>query len=286
MSKPWIEALVDLGFTALEAEIYGALAQGEAKTGYRVAQVLGKPAANIYKALDTLHAKGAVLIDESDKKLVRAVPPRELVRALSRDFEARRRRASEALARLPPPTTDRRIYELGSAEQVYERARTMLRGARQLALLDLGCRLVRELAGELEAAAKRGVVVALRTETAIDLNGVDVVAIVPRGAAREEPWPGDWLTLVVDGVQHLLAVFDAAGELRQGTWSSSAFLSWVFHSGISAEITLDAILRRLDRRASAADVCALVDEYRTLIPADAEGRRRLIAELRASASGE
>jgi hypothetical protein len=282
MSKELTESLVDLGFTALEAEIYGALVQGEAQTGYRVAQLLGKPVANIYKALESLHAKGGIMVDETDKKLVRAVAPRELMRSVQREFDERRRRATDALARLPEPVADRRIYELGARTQVTERARAMLKQARSLALLDLGPEHARELGPDLERAAARGVSVSLRTENPIQLAGVDVVVIHSRGAAAAEPWAGSWLTLVVDGSEQLLAVFDASGVLRQGVYTASTFLSWVFHCGLAAEITLDAMLRAIERKASPADLRALVDEYMRLVPATAPGRRDLVKQLRES----
>jgi HTH-type transcriptional regulator, sugar sensing transcriptional regulator len=277
----FVDALVAIGFTALEAEVYGALARGGPSTGYRVAQALGKPAANTYKAIESLHAKGAVLIDDSKARVVRAVPPRELMRIVGRDLDARKKRVSDALADLPVPEADRRIYELGNRAQVFERARTMLAGARRIALLDLGPRPLAELAGDLVKAAARGVTVAVRSEAApaTALPGVELVVIPPRGAAAAEPWPGEWLTLVVDGSEHALAVFTADGELHQGVWSNSAFLAWVFHSGLASEIVVDlaasAALAGQPKRALEDALARLAD----LAPADAPGRRQLLAMI-------
>jgi HTH-type transcriptional regulator, sugar sensing transcriptional regulator len=267
-------ALVGIGFTALEAEVYGALARGGASTGYRVARMIGKPAANTYKAIESLHAKGAVLVDDSKARVVRAVPPRELMRLVGRDLDTRRKRVSDALADLPGPDADRRIYELGTRAQVFERARTMLAAARRIALLDLGPGPLAELRDDLVKAARRGVAVALRTDAAAALAGVEVVVIPPRGTAAAEPWPGDWLTIVVDGTEHALAVFAADGELHQGVWSNSAFLAWVFHSGLAAEITLDLAVTAAG--GPKHGIVAALDRLAELAPADAPGRRRLL----------
>ena len=55
-----VRALVELGFTGLEAEIYTALARHSRMTAYRVAQLIGKPAANVYaKAYEPLSIREA-----------------------------------------------------------------------------------------------------------------------------------------------------------------------------------------------------------------------------------
>ena len=277
----FVDALVGIGFTALEADVYGMLARGGASTGYRVARLLGKPAANTYKAIESLHAKGAVLVDDSKARVVRAVPPRELMRLVGRELDARKKRVSDALADLPQPEADRRIYELGSRAQVFERVRTMLAGARRIALLDVGPGPLAELAADLVKAAGRGVTVALRTEAAPSsrLPGVEVVVIPARGTAASEPWPGDWLTVVVDGTEHALAVFTADGELHQGVWSNSAFLAWVFHSGLACEIIVDLAVQAARSGASKPALVGALDRLAELAPADAPGRRQLLAAI-------
>ena len=63
------DALVSFGFTALESEIYVFLLSHSPATGYRVAQGINKPAANTYKALQTLQSKGAILVEESANRM-------------------------------------------------------------------------------------------------------------------------------------------------------------------------------------------------------------------------
>jgi hypothetical protein len=208
------------------------------------------------------------------------VPPAELMRRVSRDLDDRRKRVRDALARLPVQAADRKIYELGDRAQVFERARSMLRAAKRIALLDLGAGPLADLARDLAQTAARGVQVAARTERAASVDGVEVVEIPARGAAAEEPWSGEWLTLVVDGAEYLLAVFSADQALHQGVWSSSRFLAWVYHSGLASEITLDLTYRLVASGAPRSQVRAAVDRLRDLAPADAPGRRTLLSDLR------
>src|SRR5262244_1295461 len=85
-----IDALTRLGFTALEAEVYTWLLGEPGATGYRIAQGIGKPVANTYKALESLQKKGAILVEEDESRLCRAVPPEELLTQLERGFASSR----------------------------------------------------------------------------------------------------------------------------------------------------------------------------------------------------
>ena len=64
MAKDAAKLLVEFGFTDLEAEIYLFLLGSSPTTGYRVAKGIRKPAANTYKALQTLATKGAILVED------------------------------------------------------------------------------------------------------------------------------------------------------------------------------------------------------------------------------
>lgn len=85
-----MSALVPFGFSALESDVYARLVEEPSATGYRIAQGLRKPAANVYKAIQTLAAKGAVILEDgAEPARARPVPPDELLDGLGR------RRAAE-----------------------------------------------------------------------------------------------------------------------------------------------------------------------------------------------
>lgn len=236
------EALSALGFTALEAEVYAVLVSHSPATAYRIAQELGKAAANVYKAVESLERKGAVLTDRGDSRLYRAIAPDELMRKLQEEFTGARARASRALARLQGPGGDERIYQLRSREQVMARVHAMLGGAAHTVLCDLFPEPARELAPELAALAHKGLHVCVqlyqpcaldeRIETFVDLEGGPIIA----------RWPGQWLNVVVDARQHLLALLDPGEDgVHQAVWSESSYLSVLHHCGVASGMVAAAV---------------------------------------------
>ena len=158
MTEPnFVQTLVAMGLTSLEAEVYGHLLLESPATGYRVAQAIGKPAANTYKALESLARKGAVLVDDGANRLCRAVPSDEWLSQLERQFQANKKQAAEALAGLSTTAYDDRIYQLTSRTQVLERCRAMLERCKHVAVMDIFPGLVADLRDAMESAAARGV---------------------------------------------------------------------------------------------------------------------------------
>ena len=66
-----------LGFNALRSEVYVALLKTDPQTAYRTGKLIGRPTANVYKAVEVLLSRGAVTIEEGfDKQVCHAVPVR------------------------------------------------------------------------------------------------------------------------------------------------------------------------------------------------------------------
>jgi sugar-specific transcriptional regulator TrmB len=257
-SEPPVEALTSLGFTELEARIYTLLLEESPVTGYRVAQALRKPAPNIYKALESLEAKGAVMVDDGASRLCRPIPPHELLSRLERRFQRERARAAQALSDLGVPRQDDRVYRLRSCDQVLERCRAMLGRCREIALVDIFPLPVELIASELEACANRGVTVAVKVYAPVEVQGASVV-LDPDGENVLERWPGQWINLVIDGNEQLVGLLSPdIKQVVQAIWTGSAYLSWVFHSALSAEIILAALQNQME------EACTLEDLRRTL----------------------
>jgi hypothetical protein len=215
-----------------------------------VAQSLGKPVANTYKAIESLEKKGAVLVDEGANRVCRAVPPEELLSRLERGFAERRARAARALEWSREGPGDDRVYQMRSREQVMERARQMLERCEEVALVDVFPGPLAELRASIEAAAARGATVAVKVYEPIKLAGAEVI-LTPNAERVLERWPGEWVNVVRDGEEHLLALLDAKGEgVHQAVWSGSAYLSWVYHSAVSSELVLAALEARIESGAT------------------------------------
>jgi HTH-type transcriptional regulator, sugar sensing transcriptional regulator len=228
-----------LGFTETEAAVYCALLRGGAATGYRLAQAIGKAPANVYQTLASLAQRGAVMIDDGETRIYRATEPRELLASLESAFEASRRKAETALAKLRTPPDDDRIYQLKTPAQVYERAQAMIAEAKEVLLFDLFPEPLSRLTPALLKAHNRGV--RLAGLVYADVTLPFPIAAAPRGTVLHR-WPGLQLSIVVDASEHLLALLSGDGSrVLHGVCSDSAYLACLQHSGLGAEIRLSAL---------------------------------------------
>jgi sugar-specific transcriptional regulator TrmB len=241
-----IDSLSTLGFTDLEGAVYAYLVENSPATPYRVAQGIGRPVANTYKAVEALHKKGAVLIDETGNRMCQAVPPPELLSGLQRSFSDRYEQAARALSRLKPSAETERIFSLTSTEQVFDRCEQLIEQAESVVLVDAFPGIVDIIGPWLKEAAKRDVTVVLQTYKPTDIDGVEVI---PYQAAELSlrRWPGQWMIVVVDGAEYLFAYMSGdAKVVYQAIWCGSAFLALPQHSNLAIAFRA-AILEHLVR---------------------------------------
>lgn len=265
-----VEALMELGLTGLEAEIYTFLLRESPATGYRVAQAIGKPAANTYKALEGLAAKGAVAATEGASRQYRAAPWEELLGQIERRQNASRERAAIALARLPRGGEDDRVYEIGSRAQVIERARAMIGRASELILGDLFPGAAAELAGDL-AAASQGVEVVLKVYEPVEIPGARLI-LRERGHEIYGQVPGDLMDLSVDGREALLAFLRPGPEgVHQALWTASALLTSRLHAALVHELILTDLKQAVEAGAALPELRAVLGRHQHLHPISSGG---------------
>ena len=128
-------ALVSFGFTALESEIYACLVREGSSSGYRVAQAIGKPAANTYKALETLLRKGAVVQDDAKKKTYAPIAPETLLTRLNKDFEKNKASALKAFKDATVPSSTNKLILLSTLDQAVQHASHLLSEAESTVVL-------------------------------------------------------------------------------------------------------------------------------------------------------
>ncbi len=254
-----VTALAAVGLTDLEAEVYTFLLEEAPATGYRVAQGTGRLPANVYKAIESLQAKGAVIVDEGASRMCRALPAEEFLALQRRRFEEREKRAAAALAELGRPSRDDRVYQLRSAEQVLERCRTMLARASKCVVADVFPGALDALRADLSAAGGRGVQVELKTYAPVEVPGVRVVQN-PNSGAILEKYPDEWVILLVDGAELLIgALSHSLKEVRQAVWSGSPTLAYMFHCSVASEILLVTLLAAIHEGEDMAQVNRAVE---------------------------
>lgn len=276
-----IESLVALGLTALEAEVYAFLLSESPATGYRVAQALGKPFGSVYKSIESLQSKGAILTaEEGDNQLVRAVQVRELLEQLTQKFRTQRRAALCALSGKPEQAVDDRVYEVHTAQQFFSRVRRSLRSARQFVIASCTPYPLNQLAEDFVRTAARGVSVGVKIFEPVVLAGVRTV-LDPRGSAAVESGPGQWSFFSIDGRVIASALFTQNGEkLHQGYWSANALLGWQFYTGLSSDFMLAEIRNTLRSGAAASDVATCIDSFAAFENSRSLGKRSLRVRFR------
>lgn len=266
------QLLVELGFTEAEAEVYACLLGEGTITGYRVAQAIGKPVANTYKAIESLRRKGAVLVDEGETRQCRAVPPDELLQRLQREFASKCARAGESLSRIRSAPGDDRLYQLASKAQVLERCRAMLDRARHVVVADLSPEVAVELRDALGEAMRRGVETVIKTYRTVDVEATRLL-VRPRGHEITDALPGELVSLNVDGSEHVLALLRRDGDgVFQAIWTSSPIVAYLLYNGLVNELSQVAIMRELEHEATSVDALrAAFQSLRHLHPATSRG---------------
>jgi sugar-specific transcriptional regulator TrmB len=224
-----IQVISELGFTALEAEIYIYLLQYSPATGYRIAKDIGRSFAITYKALASLENKGAIVVDGGASRSSRAVPIEELLDQMESRLREQRERAVAAVRDLPKSAGDDRVYQLTTVDQVYERCRAMLRDSRDRVLMELFPEPLETLRDAIEEASARGVDMTARIYQPANLERVRIV-MSPYGDENLRVMKSQWLALFVDGRQFLLGnLVTGAKGVYQAIWSASRLLALAFY---------------------------------------------------------
>lgn len=242
-------ALTTFGFTELESRLYCELLRTGSASGYRLAQRVGKAAANVYQALNTLTQKGAVFVSEDleDKRTYSPISPQHLMKMLHESFEERHAAALAKLEAVYAPQSDERVYSVQGVHQIFERARTMLASAKDIVLIDFFPEIYDLLRDEVDAVRARGVTVAGIAYRQDDA-GPDMPLNKDSAELVSSRWPGLGLIIIADGCQYLVAQLSRdMTTVLNGVWTDSVFLSCILHSAVAADIRLVAL------RADASD---------------------------------
>jgi HTH-type transcriptional regulator, sugar sensing transcriptional regulator len=280
-----IGRLRELGLNQLEAETYAYLLPHEPATAYAIGRAIGRPTANVYKAVERLARIGAVLVEEGDSRVCRAVPVREFIAHTERAFSGRTQAARQALSRLEKESFDERVYRIESVAEVLARAGEMLARARTVAVVDAFPRVLGELADALARTARRGVQVVVEAYVPTEIEGADIV-VVPEGERSLEAWHSEQLNIVVDGREHLLALLsEDLREVHQAVWSRSLYLSCLHHAGRMSEIT---VIRMMNENAGAERRRrrATLDRHPFFRNSEVPGHRELLQRFARPASAE
>lgn len=236
------EALVGFGFTALESEIYAFLLQEHPSTGYRVAQAIGKPAANVYKGLEALERKAAVLVDGTNSKEYRPVAPDRLFSRLEKEFLGNKTSAIKMLSALGKPNSAGKMFTLTSREQAVAQARSLLASAKDCALF-VGSE---DFAHDLKSDLKDAWVM-----TSVEIPAEHSI-VVP-----EEMFEVPTVQIVVDSKS---AVFACGSDANfQGFWFENHPLGTSMHQAVVCQMGLYQVDRALEADAGKKQISKIIE---------------------------
>lgn len=269
-----VAALRELGFSELESALYVTLAREGPQTAYSVARSIGQSPSNVYRLIESLTRKGALCADGGPSKIVRAVPIEDLIAQMRGAFERQTDVLQSEVRAVASEAPDPGTYRLERSEHVFARCRRMLAQAGEIVLVDAFPAALRAVESDLERALKRRVRTLVKAYAATDLKATKII-LTPTSRFILRKWPGQWLNLVVDGREALIAYFDAdLSSVHQAVWTGSLYVAWTYHSALAAELSLTAFHQALARapRGLARDLLASVR-------AELFGKTRATADL-------
>lgn len=251
-----------LGFTELEAAAYAYLVANPPATAYKVARDIGKPVANTYKAVQSLFDKGAIMIDETENRLCRAVDPDTLLDNLKHTYLSDQEFAKDALERLAPSSEGEGVYALSNADQVFATFEKMCGEAQSVILVDAFPGVIRRIKPMLEEAAARGVTIVMQVYEPADVNGVETIQM-PDAARMLERWKGHWLIAVADGAEYLQAFLNEdLSSLEIAHWSKNAFLALPKHNFLANTLRQAALEQTVGKGNSPPEIKAEFERTR------------------------
>ena len=239
-----------LGFTEYEARAYIALLQQNPANGYELAKTSGIRRADIYRVLDQLEERGAIvrLESESGAKFT-PLAPDELLARLTRSTQETLVQARESLMQLPRPAEYDYIGNVRGYPAVIDHARSLIESARQQVLVALWPNEAAALAPEFTSAQDRGVEI-----TTLCLAACTQECGFCRGRVYRYQVTGEqqrrWLTLVPDGREVLTGEIGADGDalaVRTSQHLLVEMASWFIRHSIALAAVISDIGDELTR---------------------------------------
>jgi predicted transcriptional regulator len=256
-----MESLAKLGFTHLEAAIYVYLLENSPATGYQIAKGIEKSKSNTYQAVESLSARGLLLVGDGSPRMYRAIPYREMLSQLENTFHITCESAARDLRAIQPAAGDLQVYRVSDRSQVFERAQSLIKRCEKRVIVDAFPLILTLISDQLAAAAGRGVEVIAKVYEPIEIEGVTTVCD-SHGRRKPDLWQVQWLNVVGDGREHLFACLDA--DLRnviQAIWTESPWVADLVHVGLRSEIVVDEILRKVEGTAVEKEILDIIESF-------------------------
>ena len=230
------ELFAQLGFNALESEVYVALLKLGPQTAYKIGKLINKPTANVYKAVEVLGKEGAIEITEGEVRICKALPIETVIKQLESAYKRKGEQAIEALNLVKEEKGEEGIFKLQTTESVIQRAREMISRAKSIIVVDAFPGTLTKIAADLNEVAKAGIEIFVQAYEPVKLNKKINLVIPSQSSQALQYWQAQQINIAVDGKEILVALFNKdLSKLVQATYSNNLYLSCIMHSGIISE---------------------------------------------------
>lgn len=272
-----IEILTDIGFNKLEAEVYIYLLSNPPATAYKIGKEINKPTANVYKAIDVLSEKGAVLIEDNKNKLCKAVDINEFLTLYDKEMLAKTNKAREVLKNLSSDVYEQNTYKIQSIPLIFERFENMMKRCKKIAVIDAFPKTLQRVIPIIEETAQRGIDIYVEAYKDVEIKGADVVNINKSvGSQTLDHWKSQQLNLIIDGEEHLITLMDNKLEkVIQAVWSNNNYISCILHAGSLREQTVFKIQNEIDNPDFENVAKAILKKQKFFFNSDIPGFNRL-----------
>ena len=269
------EALLQLGFNQLECDVYLHLLTNKQMTAYKVGTSINKPTANVYKAMDSLAIKGAVIIESNKSKYCRAVPPNEFLSHYENNILEKTRQTKELLKNIEKNYDDEKTYSIKSVPLVFERFKTMMQKAKVIAVIDVFPHALEKIKEPIKEAIARGIKVHIQTYKPISIKGADIVysKIAEKAISH---WQSEQLNLVIDGEEYLVALMNMElTKIIQASWSNNYYMACSLHAGRMQEQTIIKISNKMGSKEFEKEVKKIIETQKYFYNSNIPGFNKL-----------
>ena len=274
--KNQVNTLIDIGFNKLEADVYIYLLSHPPATAYKIGKEINKPTANVYKVIDTLSIKGAVLIEDNKNKLCQAVNSNEFIAAYKAEILKNASKAEKALNNFNEVAPDQNSYKIQSVALVFERFRHMMERCKTIAVIDAFPNVLDLIIPIIEKAANRNIEIYVEAYKPTTIKNVNVVC-VDVGKQNLEHWNSQQLNLIIDGEEHLITLMDnSLSKVIQATWSNNIYMSCMLHAGALREHTLMKIHSEYNSPDFETKIKSILNNQRFFYNSDIPGFNKLM----------
>jgi sugar-specific transcriptional regulator TrmB len=235
--------LTHLGLSEWEAKAYLALLRRNPANGYQVSKESSVPRSMVYEVLAKLVSRGAVVrTHEADTALYAPVPPFELIERLQREHEQLTESLKSDLRAVSHTDEEEYVWHIEGRANILARAQVLIDESQRTLSAQVARQEIDDVRRALEAAAARGVAVAVVCDGPLHLKGAREVVVPPLMLPGEaNPFE---IILVRDQAEMLVGDL-RGGERESGSWTRNRQLALMAEGHIRRSLILPAMYRAL-----------------------------------------